>query len=183
MRNFKLVLSILGCLIFFISVADAQQKNLKLVFIRHAEKQEEGDNLNCQGLNRSMSLPAVLYRKFGRPSNVYVPALGMGQSTKHTRMLQTISPFVSKYNLNINSAFDVKDARHVGKALLDESGTIIIVWEHKNLPDILNYIGVRNNLDWPGNDFDSIWMVTFPNGKAVLTKDREGLNPAAGCPF
>jgi hypothetical protein len=107
----------------------------------------------------------------------------MGESTKHTRMLQTISPFIIKYNLNLNSAFDEKDYKGIGKTLLKENGTVIIVWEHKNIPAILNYLGIRNNLDWPGDDFDSIWIVTFANGNALLTKDKERLNPPAGCPF
>jgi len=184
MKNNYLILALSCCLAFFCAnCVNAQYKNLKLVFIRHGEKQDDGDNLNCQGLNRSMSLPAVLYKKFGKPGNVYIPALGMGEATKHTRMLQTISPFIIKYNLNLNSAFEEKDYKDVGKALLKENGTVIIVWEHKNIPAILNYLGVRNNLDWPGDDFDSIWIVTFANGKALLTRDKERLNPSANCPF
>ena len=184
MKNNYLIFALSCCLAFFCANhVIAQDKNLKLVFIRHAEKQDDGDNLNCQGLNRSMSLPAVLFKKFGKPDNIYVPALTMGEATKHTRMLQTISPFIIKYDINLNSAYDEKDYKNVGKALLNESGTVIIVWEHKNIPAILNYLGVRNYLDWPGNDFDSIQIVTFVNGNPVLTRDREGLHPAAGCPF
>jgi hypothetical protein len=177
---------ILLCYLTFVctSCVNAQSKNLKLVFIRHGEKPDQGDNLNCQGLNRSMQLPALLYKKFGLPANVYVPALNLGKVTKHTRMLQTISPFVIKYNLQLNSSYDVEDYKGIGKALLKESGTVIIVWEHQNIPAILEYLGINPNLlDWPGNDFDSIWVVTFANGKALLTKDKERLNPPAGCPF
>jgi len=184
MKNNYLILTLSYCLAFFCANhVIAQDKNLKLVFIRHGEKQDNGDNLNCQGLNRSMSLPTVLYKKFGKPGNVYIPALTMGEATKHTRMLQTISPFIIKYDINLNSAFDEKDYKNIGKALLKEKGTVLIVWEHKNIPAIVNYLGVRNYLDWPGDDFDSIWIVTLVNGKAMLTRDKERLNPPAGCPF
>jgi len=124
-----------------------------------------------------------LYKKFGKPGNVYIPALEMGGSTKRTRMLQTISPFIIKYDINLNSAFDEKDYKGLGKALLKESGTVIIVWEHKNISAIVNYLGIKNYLNWQGDDFDSIWIVTFANGKTLLTKDKERLNPSAGCPF
>jgi len=163
--------------------AGAQGSKLKLVFIRHGERPDDGDNLNCQGLNRSMLLPAMLMKKFGKPDNIYVPALNLGKKTKRTRMLQTITPFVAKYNLAINSAYEEEDYKHVSKALLNESGTVFIVWEHKNIAPILNYLGVSNSLDWPDNDYDSIWIVTFPKGKAVFTRDKENLHPAAGCPF
>ena len=184
MKNNYWIFTLACCLVFFgANRAIAQDKSLKLVFIRHGEKQDNGDNLNCQGLNRSMSLPAVLYKKFGKPGNVYIPALSMGEATKHTRMLQTISPFIIKYGINLNSAFDEKDYKNIARALLKEKGTVLIVWEHKNIPAIVNYLGVRNYLDWSGDDFDSIWIVTFANDKATLTRDKERLNPPAGCPF
>jgi hypothetical protein len=34
---------------------------------------------------------------------------------------------------------------------------------------------------WDDNDFDSIWMVSFKNGIAVLNKGKEGLKPAENC--
>lgn len=42
-----------------------QKKELKVVIIRHGENPDNGDNLNCQGLNRAMALPKVLAAKFG----------------------------------------------------------------------------------------------------------------------
>jgi hypothetical protein len=164
--------------------ANAQSKNLRLVFIRHAEKSDNGDNLNCQGFNRSLLLASLLKKKFGEPSAVFVPALKLGDVTKHMRMLQTISPFAIKYNAAINSKFDVEDYRGISQALLGEHGTIIIVWEHQGIPAILHYLGIRAYLlNWPGDDFDSIWIVTFPNHSAILTRDKEQLNPVGGCLF
>jgi hypothetical protein len=184
MKKIYLLLALSGCLTLLYSCdATAQNKNLKLVFIRHAERPEDGDNLNCQGLNRSMLLPAVLYKKFGKPQAIYVPSLNLGAATKHSRMLQTITPFAAKYNLNINTTYDAADYKKIGKALLKEQGTIFIVWEHNNIPSIVEYLGVSEKLKWPGEDFDSIWIVTFPKESAVLTRDRENLKPAAGCPF
>jgi hypothetical protein len=184
MRKNYTVLILLCCLVFLCRCnADGQSKDLKLVFIRHAERPENGDNLTCQGLNRSLQLPGLLYRKFGAPSNVYVPALGMGESTKRTRMLQTISPFAIKYNLNVNTAFEETDYRGLGDALLRERGTVLIVWEHKNIAPILEYLGIRDHLRWASDDYDTIWIVTFHNGKPTLIVDNEHLHPALGCSF
>jgi hypothetical protein len=181
--------TILGMLIilsvFFISEkAIAQHKDLKLIFIRHAEKPNKGDNLNCQGFNRSMLLPSLLFKKFGKPMNVYIPSLKLGAVTKHMRMLQTISPFAVKYDLSLNSEFDVGDSKGIGKSLLAERGTVLIVWEHQRIIPILQLLGVNTEgLTWRDDDFDTIWVVTFSNGRALMTPDREMLSPPPGCAF
>lgn len=181
-KGYFLYILLLFCLTG--NVACSQSNDLKLVFIRHAEKPSNGDNLNCQGLNRSMLLPAVLMKKFGKPNNIYVPTPTAGKDTRRARMLQTITPFAAKYNLNINSAYGVDDYRNVGKALLNEHGTVIIVWQHTSISAIVKSLGVKSrSLGWADDDFDSIWIVTFPNGTPMLTKDKEGIVPPAGCPF
>src|SRR5690349_3025252 len=83
-----------------------QKKSLKVVIIRHGEKPDNGDNLNCQGLNRATALPKVLYSKFGTANEIYVPAVNTGNKTKSARMFQTITPYAVKYNLDINSSYD-----------------------------------------------------------------------------
>jgi hypothetical protein len=166
------------------SLVWAQEPGLRMVFIRHGEKPDDGDNLNCQGLSRSLLLPAVLYKKFGRPGNIYIPAVNSGSATKHVRMLQTIGPFAIKYNLTLNSDYDVQDAKGIAKALLKEKGTVLVVWEHQGLAPILHYVGISGKkLKWPSGDFDSIWIVTFKQGKAILTIDKESLSPNSGCAF
>src|ERR1039457_3257013 len=82
----------------------------RVIIIRHGEKPDVGDNLTCKGLNRSLLLPAVLYAKFKTPHYIYVPTLKTGKSTGEARMYQTIVPYTVKYNLIINSKFDVTDA-------------------------------------------------------------------------
>lgn len=171
-------------LVLFSGIARSQDKNLKLVFIRHAERPEDGNNLTCKGFNRSLQLPAILYKKFGKPSNIYVPAINLGKDTKRARMFQTITPFAIKYNLSINSAYEEGDYKHISKALLKEKGTVIIVWEHKDIQELISALGVKSATQkWASNDYDSIWIVTFPNGLSLLKKDRQGLNPSPNCNF
>jgi hypothetical protein len=180
----SIFLFILFLFCFPANIACSQNTNLKLIFIRHAEKTDDGDNLNCQGLNRSMLLPVVLIKKFGRPNRVYVPRPNLGETTKRVRMLQTITPFAVKYNININSEYAETDYKNISKALLNEKGTIIIVWEHNNIKPILKSLGIKtDSLHWPDNDFDSIWVITFSKGSATLTKDSEGLSPSPNCSF
>ncbi|MGZ3874505.1 MAG: histidine phosphatase family protein [Mucilaginibacter sp.] len=158
--------------------------NLKIVIIRHGEKSETGDNLNCAGLNRAMQLPKVLVAKFGVPVAVYVPAINSKKSASHARMFQTASPLGIKYNLAINTKYDVQDYAGLAQNLESRTGTVLLVWEHKALDNIIKALGVKaKGLKWGEADFDSIWIVTFKNGKAVLTMDKEGIKPAGNCQF
>ena len=185
MKNVLIITIILLLNISFGGHALAQNNILKLVFIRHGEKPDEGDNLNCMGLNRSLQLPSVLFKKFGKAAAIYVPALNLGKSTSRSRMFQTISPYAVKYNLPVNTKFPVDDADGISQALLSEKGVVVIVWEHNSIVPILKKLGIKKTktMDWPDGDFDSIYVVTFPGGKATINTDKEGIKPAGGCSF
>jgi hypothetical protein len=150
--------------------------------MRHAEKPVDGDNLSCQGLNRALKLPDVLYAKFKLPDYIFVPSLKTGKKTGDARMYQTIIPFAVKYNLIIDTKFAVDNVKGLAETILKKSGTVFIVWEHNSIPDIAQKLGVEDEkLKWKGDDFDSIWIITFKNGMAVLSVDKENLNPAVAC--
>ncbi len=45
-----------------------------IILIRHGEKPHDGlGQLNCQGLNRALALPAVIAKKYGGPGAVFAP--------------------------------------------------------------------------------------------------------------
>ena len=98
-------------------------------------------------------------------------------------MFQTVTPFAIKYDLAINSVFGEKDYVSVANNVLKKTGTVLMVWEHKAIPHIAGALGVDNPPAWKGEDFDSIWIVSFPAGKATLAIDSEGISPSAECDF
>jgi hypothetical protein len=166
------------------AVRQGGEEDLRVILIRHAEKPKKGDNLDCQGLNRSLELPAMLSAHFGVPAFTYIPAIGLGDSTKHSRMFQTIIPFAVKYNLALNSKFGEGDSAGIAGEILQKKGTVLVVWEHKRIVSIARALGVREEpLKWDDDDYDSIWIISFKNGKALLTSTGEGLKPPAACPF
>ena len=157
---------------------------LTVVVFRHAEKPKKGDNLNCQGLNRSLALPPMLYERFGIPGAIYVPSMAAGDNTLHSRMFQTMIPFASKYNLSLTSKFAEDETGMLASAVLARNGVVMIIWEHKRIPDIVRALGVRDtDLQWPDDDYDSLWIITVKNGVARLERSAEGLKPAEACPF
>lgn len=162
--------------------SDKNAEELKVILIRHGEKPEKGGNLTCRGLNRSLQLPTVIHAKFGVPDFTYVPTLKMGDKTSHSRMFETVVPLAVKYNLVINSKIDEKDTMGLATEIKAQKGTVLVVWEHSAIAGIVHALGVTEEVKWPGSDFDSIWIITYKDGKAILTKDNEGLNPSEDCP-
>jgi hypothetical protein len=154
-----------------------------VVIIRHGEKPEKGKNLNCQGLNRSLKLPAVLYSKFGIPGNIYVPSLDNNISTGHARMFETVIPLAAKYNLKINSKYAEMDTDALAREIKGKKGFVLVVWRHSIIPSIVRALGVQGfGMHWGDNDYDSIWIINFPKGIAKITFDKEGLTPSTSCP-
>ena len=185
MKNYlRLSLLVLtGCCFATLGACQKKSTGLKVVIIRHGEKPKDGDNLNCQGFNRSLALPKVLFGKFGTASTILVPTVKAGIQTKQSRMFQTISPYAVKYAININSSYDDNDVKDVAADVKSRTGVVILVWEHNNIPKLAKALGVQNVTGWPNSDFDSIWVVTYDNGTATLTKDTEGLKPSPDCSF
>ncbi len=178
-----IICSFFSCFCYVKGFSQATAASIqRVVFIRHAEKPDNGDNLSCKGLNRSLQLPAVLTRKFQTFHKVFVPSLNAGSSTKHARMYQTIVPYAIKQNININSKYDAEDIEGITAAIKKSEGSILLVWEHKNIPKIVKALGAKSDgLKWDDNDFDSIWVLTFNNGIGTLSKDSENLNPSPNC--
>ncbi len=168
----------------FPSVAGSMpDDSLRVVIIRHGEKPDTGDHLNCQGENRALQLPRVLESKFGVPDRVYVPLMGSGKSQAHARMFETIIPLVVKHQLKVNSEFDTDAGPAIADQLFRKRGTILMVWQHEAIPALASALGASNPPKWKNKDFDSIWIITYKGGKATLAFDREGISPASACAF
>jgi hypothetical protein len=156
------------------------KNDLTIVIIRHGEKYAAGSNLNCKGLNRAIHIPAVIDSLFGRPLLIYVPKLKTGPVTSQDRMFQTATPLAVTDSVAINSQFSETDTKALADSLKKLEGLQLVVWEHTNIPKLGHALGLpKDSLSWSGSDFDSIWIITFPNGrkhKPVLVISAEGLN-------
>jgi hypothetical protein len=157
--------------------------NLKVVIIRHGEKPKNGDNLSCQGQNRALQLAAVLHAKLNIPDEIYVPVLKSDDETKHGRMFQTISPFAIKYNLSINSKYGADESKEIARRVFKKDGLVLMVWEHSAIQALAGALGVHNAPQWADTDFDSIWIINYQDDKAILTIDKEDINPAIECNY
>jgi hypothetical protein len=156
------------------------KNDLTIVIIRHGEKYAAGSNLSCKGLNRALHIPAVINKLFGRPLMIYVPTIKTGASTSEDRMFQTATPLAVTDSVTVNSEFGETDTKPLADYLRTLNGLQLVVWEHTNIPKLGHALGLgKDSLSWNGSDFDTIWIVTFPNGRKHaprLVKAAEGLN-------
>ncbi len=179
-----LISGMVGAALTFASVAGSiPDDDLRIVIIRHGEKPDTGDHLNCQGENRALLLPRILESKFGVPDRVYVPSLASGKSQAHARMFETVIPLVAKHQLKVNSEFDTDAAPAVADQLFHKRGTILVVWQHDAIPALASALGASNPPKWKKKDFDGIWIITYKSGQASLAFDRQGINPATTCAY
>jgi hypothetical protein len=199
MRTFlRLCILSLVTLIGSASVSHAEQT---IVFFRHGEKPSSGNGqITCQGLNRALALPDVLFAKFGRPHWLYAPNPAVkisdpGGSFFYVRPLATIEPTAIRAGLSVNTAYGYNNVSGLQSVLIKSSkanSTIFVSWEHAYLVRVVqsimnSYGGGQRVPAWTTGDYDSLYVVhvnyTATGIHATFERDAEGLNgmPTA-CP-
>ncbi|MBB3287361.1 MULTISPECIES: hypothetical protein [unclassified Rhizobium] len=172
----------------------AEKGTQTIVFMRHGEKPEAGlGQLSCQGLNRSLALPPVLSKLFGKPAAIFAPDPSKrkedsGISYDYIRPLATIEPTAVAFGLPVDTSFgyeDIDDLKAELKKPVYAGKLIFVAWEHKQIVDLARQLMSENGGDekavpkWHGKDFDSLYVLHI-GGKAgsgaTFEKMAEGLD-------
>jgi len=173
-------------------LAPATRGQETLIFIRHGEKPaEEVGQLDCRGLNRALALPGVLAR-YGRPDFIFAPdpsdPIGgdddhLGQN--YFRPLTTILPTAIRLGMPIDIRYGYDDIDALERELLSpkyRNALVFVAWEHKQLDKLVRAIVTDKGGDadavprWPGDDFDSIFVVRLGEGDDVgFSHEQEGI--------
>jgi hypothetical protein len=166
--------------------------DVTLVWFRHGEKPDAGlGQLNCQGLNRALALPAVLIGRFGTPDELYAPNPGVttddrGKTYNYIRPLATIEPTAIRVGRTVNTRWGLRDLAALEDDLLDpahDGHLIFVAWEHNLLVQAVRDLVARRGgdaavvPDWQGSDFDSLYLLVLPTrGKASFRIEHQGLD-------
>lgn len=173
-----------------------------LVFVRHGEKPAEGlGQLNCQGLNRSLALPAVIAAKFGKPNAIFAPDPGQqkndgGHPYYYVRPLATIEPTAIQFQMPVQTPYGLTQIDQLGNTLVDpayRNKLVVIAWEHKLIEKLVRQIvsahggNAADVPKWHSDDFDSIYIVKLDwrggTPHASFQHDHQGLNGRSNeCP-
>jgi hypothetical protein len=199
LKRIAILVGILAC--GFTPVAFGQQTET-IVLIRHGEKPaEEIGQLDSQGLNRALALPEVLVAKFKQPNFIFAPGTTdkiekNGVECSYLRPLETIAPTAIRLGLPVNTDFGFKHTDDLEAELLKDkyqSAVIYVAWEHHALDAMVKKMvqdlgGDGSKVpDWPGKDFDSIFVVTVHTAtdrkKSVEFRvDHEEIKPGTAFP-
>jgi hypothetical protein len=173
-----------------------------IVLIRHGEKPADGlGQLNCQGLNRALGLPAVIERLFGRPDAIFAPDPAQskddhGRPYNYVRPLATIEPTAIVFGMPVDASIGFSDLDALWHKLESSdyrSAVVVVAWEHHEIEKLARLLVAAHGgnpasvPDWQDEDFDSIYVVRLTQtgaGTAVAFEQRhEGLDgePTA-CP-
>ena len=172
-----------------------------IVFFRHGEKPSGGyGQLTCQGLNRALALPKVLFAKFGKPSWAYAPdpTVKLSESAGsffYVRPLATLEPSAIRAGLSVNTGYGYNNVSGLRSVLIRSTkanSTIFVAWEHaylvKIVQSIMNaYGGGASVPAWTAGDYDSLYIVhvnyTVNGINAWFERDHQGLNGlSTACP-
>ncbi len=158
-----------------------QTPPLTILMIRHGEKPISGalpngitadgsvsdHSLTVRGWQRAGALVAF----FSQPGTGLVPntvfAASGSLGTHGLRSRETVMPLVAKLGNSISTRFDlgVGQERDVAEAILGCSGTVLVAWEHHNLPVIASHFPLNPTEPpvpaYPDNRFDLVWRFDY----------------------
>lgn len=150
----------------------------KIMVIRHAEKPtdtqqgvtadgvDDPESLIVKGWQRAGAL-AVLFDPFAGPlqnAGLVRPevliASDPGNTSKSKRPLQTITPLSQRIKIDVNVGFGKDDYKQMADMAMSQTGTVLIAWQHQDIPHIANHILAKNvsPQTWPGDRFDVVWV-------------------------
>jgi hypothetical protein len=165
--------------------------NETVVLVRHGEKPllHPVGQLNCQGLERALALPAVLAR-YGHPAAIYAPnpatlttegdPLPDAPKWAYIRPLMTIEPYAVALGMPVNTAIATNDLGSLQNAIFQPAyshALIVVAWEHIQAWKFAEQLLAQYQLNpelaphWHNDQYDTIYVFHFftgPDGKRKL---------------
>ena len=166
-----------------------------IVLLRHGEKPSAGlGQLDCQGLNRALALPAVIRKLFGKPDYIFAPNPGEtkpdgGKSYNYIRPLATIEPTAIAFGMPVDTSFGVSGIDELRSRLESpayRNAFSLVAWEHDKLAELTQRLvadaGGQTSIvpKWQGSDFDGIYVLKIARSgstqSVTFSRQTEGLD-------
>jgi hypothetical protein len=183
-------------------VAAQNAQSETIVLVRHGEKPQQGlGQLDCQGLNRALALPAVIKKEFGKPDAIFAPDPAQevdehGGHYAYVRPLATIEPTAIAFGMPIDASIGFSNINALKQRLEAadyRTALVIVAWEHAYIVKLARQLMTDNGgdptsvPDWKGSDFDSIYVIRIARtggaATAAFEHRHEGLDgQPVSCP-
>ncbi len=163
----KLFLYLILCFLAIPFTVQSQHSTTEetiLIFVRHAEKIEDGTNnpsLNEKGTERAEKLAKLLKARYD------VEAI---YSTPYKRTLETAKPLANALNMTILE-YDLKDPNKLISGFIDshKGETILVVGHSNTTPLLVNItLGNKKYAQLGEYDYNSIFVVKLAESGEVL---------------
>lgn len=172
----------------------------KIMVIRHAEKPTATDNgITSTGVQDQESLIVDGWNRAGALVVLFAPFNGVLQSgqlatphylyaapadseSKSKRPVETITPLSQRLGLTINESHGKKDFKKMADHAMQQTGNVLICWQHDDIPHIANHILTKNvsPQTWPGDRFDLVWIFDLDESTGQYTFSQLPQNLIAG---
>jgi hypothetical protein len=157
----------------------------RLIIIRHAEKPEDDQNPHLSEAGQDRAGRLVKWLTAGKvlgtngpPAALYAPK--PTHQRESLRCEETLEPTAQALGLQVRAPYKAADFEALARDLrLDPSvrgKNVVVCWVHDFLPDLPAAFGAKKrSLKWRSDDFDSAYVITYPDGRAALQQTREQL--------
>jgi hypothetical protein len=145
-----------------------------ILIIRHAEKLTDGRiDLSPTGFERARLLPKLFSPTAARTDLPTPQVLFATHLSPHSnRPVETVTPLAAALHLPIDDSFSNDDYSALAATLLSgkyAGKVVLVVWHHGKIPQLATALGATPPYTpWPDNQYDRIWRIDYPNGKATL---------------
>ena len=189
----------LATLVVAIQAAGATPKEVLLLRHGHKDTVRGDSNLSPQGLVRMEAMARVITACFGAPTQLRVYPFDR-LTGKNARSYQSAVPLAVATGLTIALAEGAPtDSEQEGRSILSDpsanDGRLVMIWEHRRLPDLARGLGWGTMPPIADDDFDRLELLRYGPGSVTPTVERysqsrllsnncvreaEAANPAAG---
>ena len=149
----------------------------KVIITRHGDKVPNGSCLSLQGLERASAFVPYFsnINEYKNPPITHVFAAYVGGPTPYIRCKQTCKPIADHLKVPFNTTFGPDQVAEAAKEILTnplyDNASVLLCWEHHNIPNLIVALGAEDPGPWEGDIFDQVYMITFYNdAKPLLQK-------------
>lgn len=152
---------------------------MQIMFIRHAEKPENGvhgvtpagekdkEDLIVDGWQRAGALArffwpidGVMPAGLSKPTAIFAAAVN--SASKSIRPQHTVTPLSQLSGIAIDTSYGDGDEAALAAAVeaAAANGPVLVAWQHQQIPCLIaNIAGSPIAPEWPGDRFDLVWVL------------------------
>jgi phosphohistidine phosphatase SixA len=144
----------------------------EVLIMRHAEEPPHGRHLNDRGRARAAALGKLFPARFALPT-----ALFATRPTKDSaRSTETLEPLAAGLQLRIDESFQELQYRALAETILTSpahaGGHVLVCWHRDTMTNLAAALGVVGPPRWPAKQYDHVWQIRYPAGRATLIDER-----------